>query len=90
MVQVIKFFGTWCGPCKVLAPEFNKAVENMKDNKDVEFKNVDVDIDEDGLAGKHGIMGVPQILFVKDDEVVERFAGFLPAEQIEEIAKQHI
>lgn len=80
-VKVLKFFGTWCGPCKVLTPQVEKVKESRPD---VEFQDVDVDESPD-LAGIYGIMGVPAVVFLKDGEEVERFNGFRPSDQIEEI-----
>jgi thioredoxin 1 len=86
MLKVIRFFGHWCGPCKVLAPQVEKVKET---NPNVEFIDVDVDKDEEGLTAKYGIMGVPAVVFIKDGEVVDRFSGFRPAEQIQEIVDKY-
>jgi thioredoxin 1 len=80
-IKVLKFFGTWCGPCKVLAPQIEAAKELCPE---VEFQDVDVD-QQPEIAGAHGVMGVPAVVFLKDGEEVSRFVGFRPAEQIKEI-----
>jgi thioredoxin 1 len=85
-MQVVKFSATWCGPCKVLAPEFKKAEESRND---VTFVHLDVDIHTKAVE-EFGVMGVPQVFFVKDGEIVDHFHGFRPAEQINEIINKHI
>ena len=41
MLEVKKFYGTWCGPCKMLTP----TIERLKEqHSDVTFKDIDVDI----------------------------------------------
>ena len=42
MLEVKKFYGTWCGPCKALAP----TIEKLKQaHTDVRFEDIDVDVD---------------------------------------------
>lgn len=86
MLKVIRFHAVWCGPCKMMAPQ----IEQVKQaNPDIDFIDVDVDKDEEGLTAKYGVMGVPAVVFIKDGEVVDRFSGFRPAEQIQEIIDKH-
>lgn len=80
-ITVMKFFGNTCMPCKVLTPQVEKVKESRPD---VEFIDVEVESDP-GTAGQYGIMGVPAVVFLKDGVEVERFIGFRPSDQIEEI-----
>jgi thiol-disulfide isomerase/thioredoxin len=34
---IIDFWATWCGPCKASFPGMQKAIEEYKDNNNVEF-----------------------------------------------------
>jgi thiol-disulfide isomerase/thioredoxin len=60
-LTVVKFFGVWCGPCKVLAPALESIVGNYPD---VNFGEVDID-QNISLAQKEGIRGVPAVIFNK-------------------------
>ena len=71
MIQVKKFYATWCGPCKMLTP----IMEGVKKNHtDVQFENIDVDSDFE-IASKYSIRSVPTVIVEKDGIEVQRFAG---------------
>jgi thioredoxin 1 len=71
MVEVKKFYGEWCGPCKLLAPVVNEIKGEMPN-----VKFTDVDVDENGdLASKYGVRGVPTVVIEKDGVEVKRLVG---------------
>lgn len=71
MIEVKKFYGEWCGPCKLLAPVINEIKGEMPD-----VKFTDIDVDENGdLASKYGVRGVPTIVIEKNGTEVKRFVG---------------
>jgi thioredoxin 1 len=71
MVEVKKFFGHWCSPCKLLAPVIEEIKKEMTD-----VKFVDVDVDENyELASKYGVRGVPTVVIEKDGVEVKRLVG---------------
>lgn len=71
MVEVKKFYGEWCGPCKLLAPVINEIKGEMPN---VKFTDVDVD-DNAELSTKYGVRGVPTVVIEKDGKEVKRFVG---------------
>lgn len=80
---IVDFFATWCGPCKMLAPELE---ELSKEVKDVKIIKVDVDKHQE-LAREYGIMSVPTLLFIKDNVILKKTSGFLPKEVLLENLK---
>jgi thioredoxin 1 len=71
MIQVKKFYATWCGPCKMLTP----VMEGVKENHtDIQFEDVDVDAQFE-IAAKYSIRSVPTVIVEKDGVEVQRFAG---------------
>jgi len=71
MLEVKKFYATWCGPCKMLTP----IMENVKGKfVDVKFENIDVDSQFE-IASKYSIRSVPTVIIEKDGKEVQRFAG---------------
>ena len=71
MIQVKKFYATWCGPCKMLTPVMEGV---KKKNTDIQFEDIDVDIQFE-LAAKYAIRSVPTVIVEKDGVEVQRFAG---------------
>lgn len=76
-LTVIKFFGMWCGPCKVLAPVLEGVTKNYPD---VNFGEVDID-QERNITMSEGIRGVPAVIFYKNGVVVDRMVGVRPANE---------
>jgi len=68
---VVDFFATWCGPCRMIAPELDKLAE---ENKDVDFIKVDVDKLAD-VAEANGISAMPTFLFFKGGVKVSEVVG---------------
>lgn len=78
-VVVVDFFATWCGPCKMLAPEFKDLADEMTD---VTFVTVDIDNYRD-LAVENKVVSVPTLVLYKDGEEVSRRSGFAPKAQLQ-------
>lgn len=69
---VVDFSATWCGPCRKLAPIYNKVAEEGREG--VAF--VKVDIDEcDDLAERFKIRKLPTIMVVKDGDALDHRIG---------------
>lgn len=71
MLKVVKFSAEWCGPCKALAPVFDKIEASTAG---VDFAKIDIDEDP-ALAQSMGVMAVPTIVFVKNGGVVDVIVG---------------
>ncbi len=84
---VVDFFATWCGPCKMFLPVFEKVASELKD-ENVKMVTVDIDQSSD-LALKSKITGVPTVLFFKNGEEVNRFSGFVPQEELEKLIEEN-
>ena len=70
-LTLIKFFGTWCGPCRVLSPILEDVIS--------EFPGLnagEIDIDQNiDIAVADGIRGVPTVVFYKNGQIVDRVVG---------------
>ena len=82
-MNILKFFGSWCNPCKALS-------KSLKD-AGIEHKSIDVDENEE-LTEKYNVMSVPTIVVLdEDDNEVGRFIGSRTKEQLlKELKKYEI
>lgn len=79
---LVDFWATWCGPCKMIAPEV-EAVANAYASKAIVAK---VDVDEVGtVAMQYKIQSIPTILVVKGGKEVAREVGYLPQDVLAEM-----
>lgn len=69
---VLDCFATWCGPCKVIAPEVVKFSEEFQDK--AEFYKVDVDQVPD-LAQELNVRAMPTFMLFKNGEKVGEVVG---------------
>lgn len=79
-MKLIKFWATWCGPCRMLAPQIDK-LSNDPDLAGVEF--VSVDIDQDSQAAiDFQVMSVPTVVLVDGENELYRTVGVKSADKL--------
>jgi thioredoxin 1 len=71
-IWVIDFWAEWCGPCKMMAPEFEAASGEFSDGINFAKLNIDDNLD---LATKFDVMSIPTIIILKETDEVERLIG---------------
>lgn len=81
-VVIMDFYGTWCMPCKILAPIVDKVVEEQG----IKLAKVDVDSNTE-LVKKFGIMSVPTLIVFKDGVEVSKSSGVVSENRILELIK---
>ncbi len=82
---VVDFWAEWCGPCKMMAPQFAAAARDMPD---VRFVKVDSDAAPQASV-KYRIRSIPtMILFDKGIEVA-RVSGAMSATDIASWIRSH-
>ena len=83
-ITLVDVWASWCGPCMRFKPVFEKAAEA---NPDITFAKVDTEA-EQGLASALGISSIPTLMVFRDDVLVYREAGALPASALNSLIEQ--
>ena len=81
--KVIKFYASWCGPCKIYGKTWDKVIPAYEDQ--VNFLSVDIDKDTTGLANKFKIDTVPTTVLVREDGSTKTLEGRLPKNELTEL-----
>lgn len=76
---VVDVWAAWCGPCKMLAPEF-AAAEKILEGK-ARFVKLDADKNQK-ITKKYNVMALPSILYFQDGKLVDRSSGVVSKDSI--------
>jgi len=77
---VVDFWAPWCGPCRAMAPEFEKVARNTAGR----WLVVKVDTDAVAELGqRYRIMSIPTLAVFRAGREVARRSGAMPATDIE-------
>jgi thioredoxin 1 len=68
---IIDFTATWCGPCKMIAPIYEKLSQEFPS---VVFTKIDVDANEEATA-ECGVQAMPTFQFYKGGQKVGELQG---------------
>ena len=84
---VVDFWAEWCGPCKMMAPEFAKAAARLEPQVRMAKLNTET---AQATAAQYGIRSIPTLMIFKDGKVAAQQPGAMPAAQIEQWVRAHI
>jgi thioredoxin 2 len=70
------FWAPWCGPCRAMAPHFERAAEALKDR--VRLVKVNTE-DAPQLAARYGIRAIPTLVLFRNGAEVKRASGAMDA-----------
>jgi thioredoxin 1 len=81
---LVDFFAEWCGPCKVMSPILKEVKEEIGDLAIILKINVD---NNQKLAQKYQIRGVPTFMLFKKSEIVWQQSGIVEKQMLINVIK---
>ena len=76
---LVDVWAPWCGPCRAMAPMFERAAQQLEPNVRLLKLNSDK---APGLSSRLGISGIPTLLLMRGGREIARHAGAMDARTI--------
>ncbi|RWO52043.1 thioredoxin TrxC [Mesorhizobium sp.] len=84
---VVDIWAPWCGPCKMMAPAYEAAANELEPH--VRLIKLDSD-NEQAVAARLGIPGIPTTIIFHGGREVARTSGAMTAGQIVRWVRDHL
>jgi len=78
---LVDLWAPWCMPCRMISP----IVEELSNENQGKLKVCKLNTDENqNIAARYGIQGIPTLLFFKDGQEVDRIVGVAPKQKLQQ------
>ncbi len=81
---LVDFWAPWCGPCRMMAPEFAKAAQSLAPRARLAKINTE---DFPKVSMKNNIRGIPTMILYQNGREIARQSGAIQAAAIENFVK---
>lgn len=84
---LVDFWAEWCGPCKMMAPQFESASALLEPKVRLVKVNIET---EQALAARYSIQSIPTLVLFFNGQEVARSAGAMGAQDMVRWVNQYL
>jgi thioredoxin 2 len=84
---LVDFWAPWCGPCRMMAPAYEKVAQRLEPDLRVAKLNTE---EAKQIAAKYDIQNIPTLALFKDGQEISRKLGAMDAAIIEAWVKSKL
>lgn|GEM_PF-122471 len=84
-VVLVDFWAPWCQPCRAQAPILEALATTLPQGARIAKVNVD---DNQALADRFGVEGIPTLLLLKNGKELRRFVGVQQADRLRQAIRE--
>jgi thioredoxin 1 len=84
---LVDFWAPWCAPCRMMTPTVEAVAKEYADRAVVGKINVD---DNQNIAGRYNIRGIPTLLLFKGGEIQEQVVGATSKDAVVKMIEKHL